>query len=111
MLLYACRLSYLMSDFFFKQKTAYERRISDWSSDVCSSYLDNRTAVAEVLALERAARALGRGICRDPFYSVRSAETAGDWLGGFELVEGRVHAVGRGGGKVYLNFAADWRQD
>src|SRR3546814_2195941 len=24
---------------FFKQKTAYERRISDWSSDVCSSYL------------------------------------------------------------------------
>src|SRR3546814_10785725 len=25
--------------FFFKQKTAYERRISDWSSDVCSSDL------------------------------------------------------------------------
>src|SRR3546814_4047910 len=24
---------------FFKQKTAYEMRISDWSSDVCSSYL------------------------------------------------------------------------
>src|SRR3546814_9401572 len=29
-------LSYL---FFFKQKTAYEMRISDWSSDVCSSDL------------------------------------------------------------------------
>src|SRR3546814_6711236 len=29
--------------FFFKQKTAYEMRISDWSSDVCSSDL-----VAEV---------------------------------------------------------------
>src|SRR3546814_7701543 len=31
--------------FFFKQKTAYEMRISDWSSDVCSSdlqYLDAR---------------------------------------------------------------------
>src|SRR3546814_7748168 len=30
-----------MSDdfFFFKQKTAYEMRISDWSSDVCSSDL------------------------------------------------------------------------
>src|SRR3546814_5546554 len=26
--------------FFFKQKTAYEMRISDWSSDVCSSDLD-----------------------------------------------------------------------
>src|SRR3546814_6661382 len=29
-----------MSFFFFKQKTAYEMRISDWSSDVCSSDLD-----------------------------------------------------------------------
>src|SRR3546814_11103099 len=28
--------------FFFKQKTAYEMRISDWSSDVCSSDLDGR---------------------------------------------------------------------
>src|SRR3546814_3621079 len=26
--------------FFFKQKTAYEMRISDWSSDVCSSDLE-----------------------------------------------------------------------
>src|SRR3546814_6377036 len=30
---------YRMCFFFFKQKTAYEMRISDWSSDVCSSYL------------------------------------------------------------------------
>src|SRR3546814_1469009 len=29
--------------FFFKQKTAYELRISDWSSDVCSSDLDAAT--------------------------------------------------------------------
>src|SRR3546814_15848602 len=28
--------------FFFKQKTAYEMRISDWSSDLCSSDLDLR---------------------------------------------------------------------
>src|SRR3546814_15749828 len=28
--------------FFFKQKTAYEMRISDWSSDVCSSDLQGR---------------------------------------------------------------------
>src|SRR3546814_16105638 len=28
--------------FFFKQKTAYEMRISDWSSDVCSSDLRHR---------------------------------------------------------------------
>src|SRR3546814_4790160 len=30
--------------FFFKQKTAYEMRISDWSSDVCSSDLPAGTA-------------------------------------------------------------------
>src|SRR3546814_4288309 len=29
----------MMLIFFFKQKTAYEMRISDWSSDVCSSDL------------------------------------------------------------------------
>src|SRR3546814_1759031 len=32
---------YLKSFFFFKQKTAYEMRISDWSSDVCSSDLSH----------------------------------------------------------------------
>src|SRR3546814_7839150 len=30
--------------FFFKQKTAYEMRISDWSSDVCSSDLTQGNA-------------------------------------------------------------------
>src|SRR3546814_8278226 len=34
--------------FFFKQKTAYEMRISDWSSDVCSSDLARRVAAAGV---------------------------------------------------------------
>src|SRR3546814_3911821 len=33
--------------FFFKQKTAYELRISDWSSDVCSSDLVLRFALAD----------------------------------------------------------------
>src|SRR3546814_10628639 len=32
--------------FFFKQKTAYEMRISDWSSDVCSSDLHRHSPVA-----------------------------------------------------------------
>src|SRR3546814_7705036 len=32
-------LCFLFLFFFFKQKTAYEMRISDWSSDVCSSDL------------------------------------------------------------------------
>src|SRR3546814_3780705 len=34
-------LDYFLLFFFFKQKTAYEMRISDWSSDVCSSDLKN----------------------------------------------------------------------
>src|SRR3546814_5276263 len=33
--------------FFFKQKTAYEMRISDWSSDVCSSDLPARPQIPE----------------------------------------------------------------
>src|SRR3546814_3337802 len=44
--------------FFFKQKTAYEMRISDWSSDVCSSDLTPGRAVA----LQQHA-ALGEGVC------------------------------------------------
>src|SRR3546814_16022459 len=36
--------------FCFKQKTAYEMRISDWSSDVCSSDLENRVVVGVVHA-------------------------------------------------------------
>src|SRR3546814_3223142 len=34
--------------FFYKQKTAYERRISDWSSDVCSSDLNQPPALLSV---------------------------------------------------------------
>src|SRR3546814_4362797 len=41
--------------FFFKQKTAYEMRISDWSSDVCSSDLPpglGKTTLSNVIANE-----------------------------------------------------------
>src|SRR3546814_7109771 len=38
-------LDVLCGFFFFKQKTAYEMRISDWSSDVCSSDLVTVCAV------------------------------------------------------------------
>src|SRR3546814_6134764 len=37
---------------FFKQKTAYEMRISDWSSDVCSSDLTNLYALFLIKALD-----------------------------------------------------------
>src|SRR3546814_1512618 len=50
--------------FFFKQKTAYELRISDWSSDVCSSDLaDDRAQPARLVP--GAARAGARLLPRD----------------------------------------------
>src|SRR3546814_8886172 len=69
--------------FFFKQKTAYEMRISDWSSDVCSSDLPwpgtcgwspvtGRTFPAKVLATwvngglaYRDGVEIGRASCRE----------------------------------------------
>src|SRR3546814_4646764 len=44
--------------FFFKQKTAYEMRISDWSSDVCSSGLAAANAALDGLAHQRRAEGL-----------------------------------------------------
>src|SRR3546814_15651521 len=40
--------------FFFKQKTAYEMRISDWSSDVCSSDLELKSIRENTLRLAKA---------------------------------------------------------
>src|SRR3546814_8589328 len=48
--------------FFFKQKTAYEVRISDWSSDVCSSDLaDGAVRVHDRQLQARLLAALERG--------------------------------------------------
>src|SRR3546814_8391673 len=59
--------------FFFKQKTAYEMRISDWSSDVCSSDLQARP--------------------HHPGTGPPAAEVARGWLGTGEDAElPRVHA-------------------
>src|SRR3546814_1083668 len=49
--------------FFFKQKTAYEMRISDWSSDVCSSDLivEMRSQIFEVTTERRLRQVKGFG--------------------------------------------------
>src|SRR3546814_19710557 len=68
------RCTYCVIIFFFKQKTAYEMRISDWSSDVCSSDLGLREGFdtmrydeAEIARIARvgfeAARARRRKLC------------------------------------------------
>src|SRR3546814_1433979 len=52
---------------FFKQKTAYEMRISDWSSDVCSSDLHQRPDTCPDIppAVERLPTHHGAGCDRD----------------------------------------------
>src|SRR3546814_3772668 len=60
--------------FFFKQKTAYDMRISDWSSDVCSSdldrlglgTLDEDLAVLGARTLEAADQRLGSVVHVEP---------------------------------------------
>src|SRR3546814_8021168 len=48
--------------FFFKQKTAYEMRISDWSSDVCSS--DVQLQLDLLVAQMTVEKALAKGFAR-----------------------------------------------
>src|SRR3546814_6207080 len=74
-----CRHMFLVSEFvlyldcfffFFKQKTAYEMRISDWSSDVCSSDLSRavREAIGRAVAVRSGRQGRGQ----------RSGRQAGD---------------------------------
>src|SRR3546814_5263692 len=60
---------------FFKQKTAYEMRISDWSSDVCSSDLDlmvaDLNASDDCLDIE----STQRGIIGTQFFTHQLGET------------------------------------
>src|SRR3546814_3698314 len=75
------------SFFFFKQKTAYEMRISDWSSDVCSS---DHTSVTRLEA-ERSGRTdLGKMIRDLPqnFAGGQNPTIAGGGQGGFTNVSG-----------------------
>src|SRR3546814_6931130 len=69
--------------FFFKQKTAYVMRISDWSSDVCSSDL---RAVGLVLVLRD----------REPGRGLRGLDLAEDRVRvGADVGDAAAHAPGR----------------
>src|SRR3546814_3883537 len=62
--------------FFFKQKTAYEMRISDWSSDVCSSDLGAKSPLRKAMSAIRDNFNAGQaGASSSPAAS--SASTAG----------------------------------
>ena len=75
------------------------------------SLVDDRAAVADMLAIERRARADRLGIWSQPHYRVRAASVADAGLRSFQLVEGRVRAAAVVRGRGYLNFGADWRED
>src|SRR3546814_5241023 len=59
-------VSYRGSFFFFKQKTAYEMRISDWSSDVCSSDLLSLRTAPFPESVRRRALARRRALLENP---------------------------------------------
>src|SRR3546814_20094353 len=97
-LLFSCMTLGCLFFFFFKQKTAYELRISDWSSDVCSSDLiggfrNHRHVDGDAVALLDAARLQGIGEAAD----VLEELTIGDVL----LLGGAV-ALPDDGGVVQL---------
>jgi hypothetical protein len=64
-----------------------------------------------MLALEGRARAAARGIWGHPYYRVLAAAETPQFIDSFQLVEGRVHRAAVVRGRLYLNFAEDWRQD
>src|SRR3546814_2959059 len=57
--------------FFFKQKTAYEMRISDWSSDVCSSDLLARQREREIVSPAQGEERR-EGVHRHPFVRIHA---------------------------------------
>src|SRR3546814_8790412 len=71
-----CGLSSVMIVLFFKQKTSYEMRISDWSSDLCSSVL---VVIEEFLTGEEASFfALTDGTAVLPLGSAQDHKRVGD---------------------------------
>lgn len=78
------------------------------------SFPDNRACVAELLAREAEARDKQVGLWGSSLYRVASAldlKRLGRLTHSYQLVEGTVASVGEGGGRIYLNFAQDWRRD
>src|SRR3546814_4296689 len=82
--------------FFFKQKTAYEMRISDWSSDVCSSDLRRFVARPVFLNVEPGAKAAPRAAQDHDTYVGAVSEVAeiGVEFADQSLVE-RIEQIGR----------------
>src|SRR3546814_1099772 len=79
--------------FFFKQKTAYEMRISDWSSDVCSSDLPAHAERHIANAMEGANRA--SALTRRLLAFARSEPLLPESLDPDTLVHGMIELIDR----------------
>src|SRR3546814_7074809 len=64
--------------FFFKQKTAYEMRISDWSSDVCSSDLLISGGALTEESFDKVSQLFNQARGRDAMNKVLILEAAAD---------------------------------
>src|SRR3546814_2093623 len=92
--------------FFFKQKTAYEMRISDWSSDVCSSDLPvERRRIGEIIAvvmrdgdIDLLARVIGGGEQRLAVLDRQRHGAADEVEPGVAHQRARVQPIGRASG-------------
>src|SRR3546814_6656862 len=80
--------------FCFKQKTAYDMRMSDWSSDVCSSDLELLGHLGVVRPCATLGGALVRRAAVQPAFEYRVAEIGVEWpgqAGGGEPIEHALH--------------------
>src|SRR3546814_5883718 len=84
--------------FFFKQKTAYEMRIRDWSSDVCSSGL---AAARGIKVIEDCAQAHGAR------YKGRSVGSIGH-VSAWSFCQDKIMTTGGDGGMVTCNDRELW---
>src|SRR3546814_1417317 len=85
--------------FFFKQKTAYEMRISDWSSDVCSSDLPEKQEDARFLVDAASYNILATQLAQEATNSAYSAsvvQMARDILEEHEAMAKELKKLARG---------------
>src|SRR3546814_11091797 len=73
---WCCYLVSICDVFFFKQKTAYEMRISDWSSDVCSSDLKAAPGFVNQASFDAGALTIGEDVIHRARVGVRVRDTA-----------------------------------
>src|SRR3546814_7238342 len=76
----------LLCVFFFKQKTAYEMRISDWSSDVCSSDLN----AVDRAFFDRDVDAVDRQRAVEPLYQPARLDGQGARARGIACLRGKI---------------------